>query len=40
MTVRYRLDNGLTVVLRAGPKFEVLASNQLDEMFWASPAVR
>ncbi|MCI0456551.1 MAG: PQQ-binding-like beta-propeller repeat protein [Gemmataceae bacterium] len=32
-------DHGLTVVLRAGPMFEVLATNQLDEMFWASPAV-
>lgn len=32
-------DDGTTVVLRAGPKFEVVASNALPEMFWASAAV-
>jgi outer membrane protein assembly factor BamB len=32
-------DHGLTAVLRAGPRFEVVATNDLDEMFWASPAI-
>jgi outer membrane protein assembly factor BamB len=31
--------NGEGVVLRAGPKLEILASNQLDEKFEASPAL-
>ena len=31
--------NGEGIVLRAGPKLEILASNQLDEKFEASPAL-
>ena len=30
---------GTTVVLKAGPTFEVLATNRLDEGFDASPAL-
>jgi len=32
-------ETGVTVVLKAGPKPEVLATNKLDEMFWSSVAV-
>ncbi len=32
-------ETGITVVLKAGPKLEVLATNKLDEMFWSSVAV-
>ncbi len=32
-------ETGLTVVLKAGPEFEVLATNSLDETFWSSVAV-
>ena len=32
-------DAGTTHVLKAGPEFEVLARNKLDEQFWSSPAV-
>jgi hypothetical protein len=32
-------ETGVTVVLKAGPKFEVLAMNGLDGMFWSSVAV-
>ena len=32
-------ETGVTVVLKAGPKFEALATNKLDEMFWSSVAV-
>lgn len=32
-------ETGLTVVLKAGPEFEVLATNKLDETFWSSVAV-
>lgn len=36
----YFLDQtGVTVVLQAGPEFKVVATNSLDEMCWASPAV-
>lgn len=31
--------NGVTVVIKAGPTFEVLATNTLDDQFTASPAV-
>ena len=31
--------NGVTLVLKAGPKYEVLASNKLDDIFTASAAV-
>ena len=32
-------DDGQTFVIRAGPKFEVLATNTVDEAVWASPAL-
>ena len=32
-------DAGTTYVLDAGPEFKLLATNNLNEMFWASPAV-
>jgi len=32
-------EEGTTVVLKAGPTFEVLAENKLDEYTLASPAV-
>ena len=32
-------ETGLTVVLKAGPEFEVLTTNKLDETFWSSAAV-
>ena len=32
-------ETGLTVVLKAGPEFEVLTTNKLDETFWSSVAV-
>jgi len=32
-------ETGLTVVLKAGPEFEVLTTNRLDETFWSSVAV-
>jgi outer membrane protein assembly factor BamB len=32
-------DAGTTYVLDAGPEFKLLATNKLNEMFWASPAV-
>jgi outer membrane protein assembly factor BamB len=31
-------DAGQTFVLKAGPKFELLATNSIDDQFWASPA--
>jgi outer membrane protein assembly factor BamB len=30
---------GHAFVLDAGPEFKLLATNKLNEMFWASPAV-
>ncbi len=32
-------EAGKTVVVQRGPKFKVLAINELDEMFYASPAI-
>jgi outer membrane protein assembly factor BamB len=32
-------NDGLALVLKPGPKFEVVAENKLDGMFWSSPAV-
>jgi outer membrane protein assembly factor BamB len=32
-------EQGCTFVVRAGPKFELLGTNKLDDLFWASPAV-
>jgi hypothetical protein len=32
-------EAGQTTVLKAGPQFEVIATNKLDEMFWSSVAV-
>lgn len=31
-------DGGQTTVLKAGPEFEVLGQNKLDEMCWSTPA--
>jgi len=31
-------DTGTTHILKPGPEFEVLATNSLDDKFWASPA--
>jgi outer membrane protein assembly factor BamB len=36
----YCLDqDGKTFVLRAGPQFELLGTNEIQDMFWATPAV-
>ena len=32
-------EEGQTTVLKAGPSFEVLATNKLDDMFWSSVAI-
>jgi outer membrane protein assembly factor BamB len=32
-------DDGRTFVVKAGPKFEILGENALDEMMWSTPAV-
>ena len=32
-------EDGLTVVFKAGPKFEVLAENDLDDYTLSSPAI-
>jgi hypothetical protein len=32
-------DAGTTHVIKAGPEFKVLGSNELEEMFWSTPAV-
>ena len=32
-------EGGQTFVLKAGPQFELLTENKLDEMCWATPAV-
>jgi len=32
-------DTGTTHVLKAGPEFQVLATNKLDDIFWSSTAV-
>jgi outer membrane protein assembly factor BamB len=32
-------EAGTTFVIKAGPEFEVLAGNKLDEMCWATPAL-
>jgi outer membrane protein assembly factor BamB len=32
-------DDGQTFVVQAGPEFKVLATNSLDEMMWATPAI-
>jgi outer membrane protein assembly factor BamB len=32
-------DGGTTHILAAGPEFNILGANTIDEMFWASPAV-
>jgi len=36
--IYFTADEGVTHVLRAGPKFEVLATNELGEQVFASPA--
>jgi hypothetical protein len=36
----YCLDeSGQTFVLKAGPEFKLLATNSINDMFWASPAI-
>ncbi len=36
----YCLDeDGRTFVVRAGPKFELLGKNQINDMFWSTPAL-
>ncbi len=32
-------DTGTTHVLRAGPEFEIIATNKLDDRFWSSTAI-
>jgi outer membrane protein assembly factor BamB len=32
-------DSGTTFVLDAGPQFKLLATNKLNELFWATPAI-
>ena len=32
-------EDGLTTVIRAGPQFEILAENNLDEYTLSSPAI-
>jgi hypothetical protein len=32
-------ETGTTVLLRAGPQFEILATNRLEETMWASAAI-
>jgi outer membrane protein assembly factor BamB len=32
-------EDGKTFLVRAGPRFEVLGKNEIEDMFWASPAV-
>ena len=36
----YALDElGTTHVIQPGPEFKVVARNQIDDLFWSSPAV-
>ena len=36
----YCLDqDGQSFVLRAGPRFELVRTNEIQDMFWATPAV-
>ena len=32
-------ERGLTTIIKAGDKLEVVAQNRLDDRFWASPAI-
>ena len=32
-------ENGKTLVLQAGPDLEIVATNQIDDLFWSTPAV-
>ncbi|MEM7235871.1 MAG: PQQ-binding-like beta-propeller repeat protein, partial [Planctomycetota bacterium] len=32
-------ERGTTYVVKAGPKFELLATNRIDDLFWSTPAV-
>jgi hypothetical protein len=36
----YLLDeNGKTLVLATGPSLEIVATNQIDDLFWSTPAI-
>ncbi len=32
-------ENGKTLVLQTGPELEIVATNQIDDLFWSTPAV-
>ena len=32
-------ETGAAAMIKAGPKFEVVGSGKLDDVFWSSPAV-
>ena len=32
-------ESGKTFVIKSGPKFEILLENELDDLFWATPAI-
>lgn len=32
-------ESGKTFVVKSGKEFEILAENQLDDLFWSTPAV-
>ena len=32
-------ENGTTHVIQSGPKFKVLATNSVDDLFWSTPAI-
>lgn len=32
-------ENGKTIAIKSGPKFEVLATSQISDQFWSTPAV-
>jgi hypothetical protein len=32
-------ETGAAVVLKAGPRFEILGHSKLEDMFWSSPAI-
>ena len=32
-------ENGTTQVIKAGPEFEVVTTNKIEDLFWSTPAV-
>jgi outer membrane protein assembly factor BamB len=32
-------ESGKTLVLQTGPELKVVATNQIDDLFWSTPAV-